>query len=52
MSSATGRLRSPNYPRPYPPNANCRWVIQLADMYHVISIQLRTFFLEEDRNCM
>ncbi|XP_032223331.2 SCO-spondin isoform X3 [Nematostella vectensis] len=45
QSGTSGRLRSPGYPRPYPPNQDCVWVLT-APEGHNVRLTLRSSRLE------
>ena len=43
--SIEGYIMSPNYPEPYPNDANCQWVIRVPET-HAILITILHFDLE------
>ncbi|XP_023314262.1 cubilin homolog isoform X1 [Trichogramma pretiosum] len=48
--SATGTLRSPNYPKKYPKNKSCVWLITAQNKY-VVTLNVSSFELETSQNC-
>ena len=51
-NASTGKIQSPNYPRKYPPNARCKWVIETTKRKNIyIKFNNDNFELEYDRKC-
>ncbi|XP_045916959.1 cubilin [Micropterus dolomieu] len=47
-----GAIASPWYPRPYPPNQNCSWIIRAQEPFIHVSLSFTDFELEMiDSNC-
>lgn len=51
FESASGIIISPNYPNPYPHNAQCVWIIHVPEGERV-TITFTQVDLEDHRNCM
>ena len=49
--SATGYIKSPNFPNKYPNNANCRYLITNSDPATRIILDFLHFDLESHRSC-
>ena len=43
-------MTSPNYPRSYPSDLTCVWVIEVAST-HVIELEFKTFDIEDSKKC-
>ena len=50
ITGRNGIIQSPNYPRPYPNNADITWVLK-GPAAGRISIRFTSFMLEEDSAC-
>ena len=50
ITGQNGVIQSPNYPRPYPNNADITWVL-MGPSAGRISISFKSFSLEEDSAC-
>ncbi|XP_062137785.1 cubilin homolog [Drosophila sulfurigaster albostrigata] len=50
LTSKTGVISSPGYPRPYPRNSNCEWTLEVTP-HHRISFTIEAMDLESGMNC-
>ncbi|CAL1282886.1 unnamed protein product [Larinioides sclopetarius] len=50
LTSPRGSIVSPNYPQPYPYNADCEWLIQVS-AGSLISLSIVDIDIEEHREC-
>lgn len=46
-----GIFTSPNYPRPYPHDTHCQWVIEV-EYGHLVEITFQDFDFEASQNCL
>uniref|UniRef100_A0A673AMU3 Cubilin n=1 Tax=Sphaeramia orbicularis TaxID=375764 RepID=A0A673AMU3_9TELE len=47
-----GAIASPRYPRPYPPNQNCSWIIRAQEPFNHVTLSFTDFELEMvNSNC-
>ncbi|KAG7219563.1 hypothetical protein INR49_018990 [Caranx melampygus] len=47
-----GAIASPRYPRPYPPNQNCSWIIRAQEPFNHVTLSFTDFELEMvNANC-
>lgn len=49
--TATGVIRSPNYPEDYPNNKECVWIIEAQEKHRII-LKINHFELESSLTCM
>jgi cubilin len=50
FTGQTGVIHSANYPKNYPHNQNCQWII-IVDTNHVVNLTFVDLDLEKSRNC-
>ncbi|XP_055944726.1 cubilin-like isoform X2 [Argiope bruennichi] len=50
LTAPRGSIVSPNYPQPYPYNADCEWLIQVS-AGSIISLSIVDIDIEEHRDC-
>lgn len=51
LTSSQGSIVSPNYPQPYPVNADCEWLIRVSEG-SVVSVTVVEIDIEEHQICM
>lgn len=50
LRKPTGSFNSPNYPKPYPHNQKCQWIIEV-EYGHLIEITFIDYDFESSDNC-
>ena len=52
MKDSTGKIKSPNYPGPYPASTDCRWTIKVDDEFKKIRLFFAIFDTQNDRDTL
>lgn len=50
MSTKSGVIQSPNYPKPYPRNSECEWLLEVTP-HHTIQFTINDIFIESGMQC-